>query len=301
MITGSRPSGTLPTSSPTAKTTASVSGRPAPNVGERDERDTGRDRDQRDQPGHPPHLRLQRALLSLDPLRQRGDPPQLGVHAGREDERRAPRPRCRWSPRTPGRAPAASGTLVSTSSAARKAGTDSPRQRREVDLDAAGRAGARRPRCGPPPRSRARHRARGRRASITCSRPSRSTFACVGQVCGERLDRPLRLHLLREREGRVDQITTTIATATGTIPATQASAAAAHSSSASGWVNWLHELPRPAPAAPPREHVRPVTEPAAARPRATSGPTAPRRRSRSRSSTRLVGSTASLSNVIPRR
>ena len=54
---------------------------------DRDERGTGDERDQRDQPGDPSYLRLQRALVALDALRQRGDAPELCVHAGREHQR----------------------------------------------------------------------------------------------------------------------------------------------------------------------------------------------------------------------
>ena len=62
---------------------------------DRQEREADGDRDERDQPGDAPHLLLERALLGLDALGERRDPAELGLHAGREDERRAPRRRRR--------------------------------------------------------------------------------------------------------------------------------------------------------------------------------------------------------------
>jgi hypothetical protein len=45
------------------------------------------DRDDGDQPRRSPHLSLQRAVTGTVPLRKRRDAADLGVHAGREDER----------------------------------------------------------------------------------------------------------------------------------------------------------------------------------------------------------------------
>ena len=45
------------------------------------------DGDDGDQPGDAPHLQLERARLRLDPFRERGDPPELGLHPGCVDER----------------------------------------------------------------------------------------------------------------------------------------------------------------------------------------------------------------------
>ena len=79
-----------------------------------------------DQPGHPAHLGLQRALLSLDPL---ATAPRCGPARSACRSRRpapAPRPPCRsCREKTRSRA-SSSGTLVSSSSAARRAGHDSP-------------------------------------------------------------------------------------------------------------------------------------------------------------------------------
>ena len=97
VIVGSRPSGTLATSRPMAKVNAAAqrqsrrrrrraAGTPAPTV----TATSG------DQPGHPLDLALQRALVPPDPLGQRGDPAELGAHAGGEDQRARPRRRCSW-------------------------------------------------------------------------------------------------------------------------------------------------------------------------------------------------------------
>ena len=53
---------------------------------QRDEADAEDDGDPGDQPGDSPDLALEWALLGLDPLRERSDPPELGAHPGRVDE-----------------------------------------------------------------------------------------------------------------------------------------------------------------------------------------------------------------------
>ena len=64
---------------------------------DRQEGEAGGDGDEGDQPRDPPDLLLERALLGLDALGQGGDPAELGLHAGGEDERLAPRRRRRTS------------------------------------------------------------------------------------------------------------------------------------------------------------------------------------------------------------
>ena len=54
---------------------------------DRQKRKPRRDGDDGDQPGDAPHLQLERARLRLHPFRERGDPPELGLHPGRVDER----------------------------------------------------------------------------------------------------------------------------------------------------------------------------------------------------------------------
>jgi hypothetical protein len=48
------------------------------------ERQTDRDRDDRDESGDASHLVFEWTLVLLDTLGQRGDPAELGVHARRE-------------------------------------------------------------------------------------------------------------------------------------------------------------------------------------------------------------------------
>ena len=52
----------------------------------RHERDAGDDGDEPDEPSHPADLALERALVVLHPFGKRRDAPQLGAHAGREDD-----------------------------------------------------------------------------------------------------------------------------------------------------------------------------------------------------------------------
>ena len=96
-----------------------------------------------------------------------------------------------------------------------------------------------------------------RSASITCSCPSRRTFACVGQVGGERLDRSLGLHLLGEREGRVDQDHHDDRHRDRDDPGGPGQARGRPQQQGERMDELPHELPRPAPPAPPRQHVRP--------------------------------------------
>ena len=64
VITGNSPSGTLPTSSPTANTTAADNDKPATTVASGMNARPVSDGDQRDQPRDAADLRLQRALLA---------------------------------------------------------------------------------------------------------------------------------------------------------------------------------------------------------------------------------------------
>ena len=62
-MVGKRPSGTLATSKPIAKSSASASGRPATVVPSPKEHQAGADGHERNEPGGPVHLLLQGAYL----------------------------------------------------------------------------------------------------------------------------------------------------------------------------------------------------------------------------------------------
>ena len=85
-MTGSRPSGTLPASRPTAKTMLFLQRQSGAEDRDRNEGDRHRDRDRGDQPGDFAHLCFKRAGLLLDALGQRGDATELGAHPGREHD-----------------------------------------------------------------------------------------------------------------------------------------------------------------------------------------------------------------------
>ena len=125
VIVGSSPSGTFATSRPMAKTSASPNGSPAERA-EREEGDADCDRDDRDQPRDAADLLLERALLALHALGERSDPPQLGLHAGREDHRRAPPPVQLVPLKTRSRASSSGSVAGSPGAAERETGTDSP-------------------------------------------------------------------------------------------------------------------------------------------------------------------------------
>ena len=62
-------------------------GQPCDKPTKREERETDDEGNDRDQPCDAADFSLKRAGVDPDALRQRGDPPQLGVHAGGDDER----------------------------------------------------------------------------------------------------------------------------------------------------------------------------------------------------------------------
>ncbi len=79
------------------------------------------------------------------------------------------------------------------------------------------RAGGRRPRCGRPPRRRARRRARGVAPRSASTRPSRSTFACGGRYAASASTARSACISWRNANTALITITTTIATATASI------------------------------------------------------------------------------------
>ena len=96
VITGSRPSGTLPTISPIARTSASANGEARAEGRERDEGESHHDRDPGDQPGDPANLSLQGALLlpRHAARARRSDPARCSSRSRRPAP--VPRRRCRW-------------------------------------------------------------------------------------------------------------------------------------------------------------------------------------------------------------
>ena len=200
VITGSRPSGTLPTSRPD---------REDDRVGEARGRRRSARAGQRRLPSTTAISAISQATRRTWPSsglssrstrsRERRDPAQLGVHAGREDDR-------------PGLALGAGGAgehqVARLRAAARCVSSSRP-----SGTPASTRRSASR---GPPRRRRSSRRASAEMrspSSITSTSPGTSRVASTsslapvaqhlrvrGQVAGERLDRPLGLHLLGERE-----------------------------------------------------------------------------------------------------
>ena len=171
---------------------------------ERKEGDADADGDERDQPRRAAHLLLERALLPPDALRERGDAAELGLHPRRVDERM----RLACGAARPAEDEVA---CLEEDVGLRFADLASHRHRlaREgggVDLEAARdepRVGGHAiafdehddvPRHEPP-----------RLDELPPSVPQHGD--ALGQEGGERLDRTLRLPLLRERERRVQRTT----------------------------------------------------------------------------------------------
>ena len=182
VIIGSRPSGTLATSSPIAKTTASASGQARRR---RSPSGTNASADRRPRPTAISQATrrtcaLQRALLGLDRWESAAIAAQLGAHAGGEDERP------RFAAGAGGAAEdelarlRAAGCL---SRADRRSGTPGP-TRRSASRGRprrARRAGGRRPRRGRPRRSPGRRPVRGRPPRSPARSPSRTTSPCGGR------------------------------------------------------------------------------------------------------------------------
>ena len=236
VITGSSPSGTLPTSSPIANTTASENGSPAPKAASGTKA-----------------MPIATAIAAISQATRRTWRSSGLSSTSTRCESAAIRPSSVAIPvaKTSARAsPAGAGGAAEDEVArlqARGIGVRLDRRRaRPAPTRRSGsrgrprsrpRRGGRRRRCGRPPRSAARRRGPGRRRRPAVSRPSRSTLACCGQVALQRLDRALGLRSWTKAKAALRTITTTTAIATGAIPAIAASAAAPQSSSASGWVN----------------------------------------------------------------
>ena len=140
-------------------------------------------------------------------------------------------------------------------------------ERREVHLDGARRSGACRRRCGRPPRRPRRRRgpARRRRSRRASRRAAPSPAGAGTARAPRRRARPASP--ARTRSTALSAITSRTATATVSLPTANDSAAASHSSSASGCVSWR---------ASSRGHFRPP------RRRSSLGPYCISRRSASR-------------------
>ncbi len=171
---------------------------------ERQERHPDRDRDSGDQPRHAPHLALDRARLLAHALRQRRDPPELGVHAGGVDERAGlPADAGRAAEHEPaGLDGRAAGLVLGIGRAVdglRLAG-----ERREIDLDPATEEAC----VGGDPVAFAddhdvagHERGRVDDADVAVANDGRLLW----EIALERLDSPARLSLLGEGEDRVEQ------------------------------------------------------------------------------------------------
>ena len=181
-----------------------------------------------------------------------------------------------------------SGTCVSSSSAARSIGIDSPLsvERSTSTRPLSSRASAE---MRSPSSITSTSPGTRRVASTTCSCPSRSTFACAGRNRASASTARSAWTSWANAKPALITMTATMATATGTIPAAQASAAAAQSSRARGWANWRISS---------RGHRRPARRTSALGPYCSSRRSASRkdkpdradRRSRSSRSARSVGS-----------
>ena len=196
------------------------------------------------------------------------------MHAGREDDRRAPRRRCSRAAedevaRLEQRRAGVVGSSARAEHRQRLAG-----QRREVDLERARRAAARRPRPVALGDAAARRRARARAPRSSCRAPSRThrAPAAAGSARSASTARSACCSWTNAKTA-LSTITATIATPSAAIPATHASTRGRPEQQRER-MGELRARARAASARPPRRRSSfgPVLRAAAARPRV---PTAP--------------------------
>ena len=258
MIVGSSPSGTLATIRPIAKLSASWSGRPATSQPIGRNASPATTATSGDQPRDAAHLPLERAQLAARPARESAairpssvcipvaktsavaSPPMHARAAEHEVARLEQRPASRRR-----------------SSAERKTGCDSP-----VSVErSTSSAPVEQPRIGGDAVAlrEQQHVAGDELASRrpACARPSRSTGACCGRKRAQRLDRPLGLALLREREGGVEDDHRQDRAAEHRRTADEGEAGREPEQKRERVGELLRELPRPADAAAPHELVGP--------------------------------------------
>ncbi len=233
-------------------------GQPRAEHAERHEGHSHQEGDERDEPRDPAHLGLQRAVVPLDPLRQRRDSSELGLHARREDHGLPVALRARG----PGEHQVArlqQGHVRIEELSRPEHRHRLAAERREVHLDPA----AEQPRIGRyavaflDHEHVAGHEAR-RLDDLLVSVAEH--LRVRGQELRQRLDRPLRVNLLGEREARVDHDDRDDCDGHGHDSRRPGEGRRRPEQQGKGMGELARQLPRPSPPGPAHQHVGPVLQ-----------------------------------------
>ena len=268
VMTGSSPSGTLPTSRPIANTTASRSGRSGAEHRDRHERHAER-RPRSPRSARPPCAPGVSSGLSSRPTRSDSAairPSSVRMPVAKTTARASPSGAHRAGEHQVPR-------LQQGHAGVDEVGRAEHRQRlagerRQIDLDAALDAGGRRREIRSPSSISSTSPGTSSAVDAPARRPSRSTLARTGRYPASASTARSACSSCANANAALRRITTTIATATDVMPAAQASAGGGPQQQGQRVGELAGQLPRPLPAAAAAQLVRAVVDAGGAPPRA---------------------------------